>query len=105
MLKRNPFGVVVLNEAEAGLKTMMEEGNNTPAANPQGTDTAPADNPPGTKVGVSRPCSHFAYVERPQEQQAPRRKTDYRPDRSFRCTLGLDLHGKYTDHTNAVCVC
>ena len=95
MLKKNPFGVIVLNEADSGLKTMMEAGNTAPAANPQGTKL----------VGVERPSSDFSYLNRPQDQQAPRRKTDYRPDRSFRCTLGLNKDGSYTHHTNAVCVC
>ena len=93
MLKKNAFSVVVLNEADSGIKAMME-GNTAPAAHTR-----------GFKEGAMRPSSTFSYVDRPQGQRAPRRKTEYRPDRSFRCTLGLNGEGSYTHHTNAVCVC
>ena len=49
MLKKNPFGVIVLNEADSGLKTMMEAGNTAPAANPQGAK----------QVGVAQPFPSF----------------------------------------------
>lgn len=95
MLKRNPFGIVVLNEATRELQTMMQEGEKPI---PQEWIDAKIE-----------PCGHPRPMQ-PYEQQArnpdfagPLRKTDLKPERSFRCTLG-DPTVTGDKFTNAVCV-
>ena len=95
MLKRNAFGIIVLNEASKDLQRMMQEGEEEIPA---------AWNASEALVGNPRPAAPYAKNHRTSGYLGPCRKTDTRPERSFRCTLGHDDYNKKGDFTNAICV-